>query len=101
LGWRRPELTVDFQSLPDEYQQVIRLAQDTYNITVAPLQLLAVVLNHPASEQSSFSRPEQLRDEAEKLRSQIETQLEPSRYQVAWESGQRQRLLDVVTEILK
>jgi predicted ATPase/Tfp pilus assembly protein PilF len=35
-----PELTTDFQSLPEEYQQVIQLAQDTYKITVAPLQLL-------------------------------------------------------------
>src|SRR5918994_2775665 len=35
-----PELTTDFQSLPEEYQQVIRLAQDNYKITVAPLQLL-------------------------------------------------------------
>ena len=35
-----PELTTDFQSLPEEYQYVIRLAQDTYKITVAPLQLL-------------------------------------------------------------
>ena len=35
-----PELTNDFQSLPEEYQNVIRLAQDTYQITVAPLQLL-------------------------------------------------------------
>src|SRR4026207_1811834 len=35
-----PELTTDFQSLPEEYQQVIRRAQDTYNIAVAPLQLL-------------------------------------------------------------
>jgi predicted ATPase len=35
-----PELRTDFQSLPEEYQQVVRLAQDTYNITVAPLQLL-------------------------------------------------------------
>src|SRR5262245_4985531 len=35
-----PELTTDFQSLPEEYQQAIRLAQDTYNIAVAPLQLL-------------------------------------------------------------
>ena len=35
-----PELTADFQSLPEEYQHIIRLAQDTYNITVAPLQLL-------------------------------------------------------------
>src|ERR1043165_8238688 len=35
-----PELTTDFQSLPEEYQRVLRLAQDTYKITVAPLQLL-------------------------------------------------------------
>lgn len=35
-----PESTIDFQSLPEEYQQVIRLAQDTYKITVVPLQLL-------------------------------------------------------------
>src|SRR5689334_169386 len=35
-----PELTTDFQSLPEEYQHVIQLAQDTYKITVAPLQLL-------------------------------------------------------------
>jgi predicted ATPase len=35
-----PELTTDFQSLPEEYQNIIRLAQDTHKITVAPLQLL-------------------------------------------------------------
>ncbi len=35
-----PELTTDFQSLPEEYQHIIRLAQEQYNITVAPLQLL-------------------------------------------------------------
>src|SRR5262245_44677782 len=35
-----PELIADFQSLPEEYQQVISLAQDTHKITVAPLQLL-------------------------------------------------------------
>ena len=35
-----PELTTDFQSLPEEYQHVIRLAEDTYKITVAPLQIL-------------------------------------------------------------
>jgi len=35
-----PELTTDFTSLPEEYQQVIQLAQSTYNITIAPLDLL-------------------------------------------------------------
>ena len=35
-----PELTTDFQSLPEEYQHVIRLAQDRLKIKIAPLQLL-------------------------------------------------------------
>ena len=35
-----PELTDGFQSLPEEYQQVIRLAQEQYKIAIAPLQLL-------------------------------------------------------------
>ena len=35
-----PELATDFQSLPEEYQRVIQLAQSQNNITVAPLQLL-------------------------------------------------------------
>ena len=34
------DLTTHFGSLPEEYQRVLRLAQDTYKITVAPLQLL-------------------------------------------------------------
>src|SRR5687767_15788457 len=34
------ELATDFQSLSEEYQHVIRLAQEQYKITVAPLQLL-------------------------------------------------------------
>ena len=34
------ELITDFQSLPEEYRHIIRLAQDTYKITVTPLQLL-------------------------------------------------------------
>jgi len=33
-------------------------------------------------------------------RAQIETQLDHDLYQSAWESGQRQRLPDVVTQIL-
>src|SRR6476661_1599535 len=35
-----PELNPDFQILPEEYQQIIGLAQSQHNITVAPLQLL-------------------------------------------------------------
>lgn len=35
-----PELTTSFQSLPKEYQEIIQTAQDKYQITIAPLQLL-------------------------------------------------------------
>jgi len=64
------------------------------------LQLLAIVLNHPASGQNSLNRPQFLRDDAEKLRGQIESQLDQSHYQLAWETGQKNRLADVVTQIL-
>jgi hypothetical protein len=33
-------MTTDFQSLPEDYQYIIQLAQETYKITVSPLQLL-------------------------------------------------------------
>jgi predicted ATPase len=35
-----PEVVTDFRSLPEEYQLVIRLAEETHQIAVAPLQLL-------------------------------------------------------------
>ncbi|HKG54590.1 MAG TPA: tetratricopeptide repeat protein, partial [Anaerolineales bacterium] len=75
----------------------VRMAQDHPE---AALQLLAVVLQHPASDQNSLNRPERLRDEAEKLRAQLEPQLDPSLYQSAWAIGQRQRLAEVVAQIL-
>ncbi len=34
------ELAVGFHSLPDDYQNVIRLAQDEHKITITPLQML-------------------------------------------------------------
>jgi len=87
-------------------REILASLRDLANVHIAQgnlddaLKLLAVVLNHPASEQNSLNRPERLRDEAEKLRAQIETQLERPVYQSAWETGQRQRLADVVTQIL-
>jgi predicted ATPase len=67
------------------------------------LGLLAVVLNHPASDQNSLNtnRSESLHDTAEKLRAKIEPLLNQFLYKSAWEGGKRQRLSDVVTQILK
>jgi hypothetical protein len=67
---------------------------------VTAIQLLGVVLNHPASEQNSLTRPERLRDEAEKLRASIESQLDKPLYRAAWEAGQQRELPEVVSQIL-
>jgi predicted ATPase/class 3 adenylate cyclase len=64
------------------------------------LQLLAVVLNHPASEQNSLNRPERLRDEADKLRLKIESQLDQLSYQTTWEASQSRHLAEAVNQIL-
>jgi hypothetical protein len=40
MATQMPERTIEFESLPEEYQQVLRLAQDQHNITVQPLQVL-------------------------------------------------------------
>ena len=65
------------------------------------LQHLAVVWNHPASDQNSLNHPEMiLRDEAEKLRTQAEGHLDPEHYQLAWRAGLRHSLADVVAKIL-
>jgi predicted ATPase/class 3 adenylate cyclase len=87
-------------------REMLASLRDFANVYIAQgnldgaLQLLAVVLNHPASDQNSLNRPERLRDEAEKLQAQIQSRLDPTRYQSAWELGQRQRLADAVTHIL-
>jgi tetratricopeptide (TPR) repeat protein len=66
------------------------------------LGLLAVVLNHPASDQISLNtnRSESLRDAAEKLRAKIESQMDRSLYQAAWKASKKRRLADVVAQIL-
>lgn len=75
----------------------VYIAQDKLETA---LELLAVVLNHPAGEQNSLTRPERLRDEAEKLRAQIESRLDPARYRASWETGRQRHLSEVVTQIL-
>ena len=83
-------------------REMLASLRDLANVYIArgnlddALQLLAVVLSHPANNQNSLNRPEHLRDEAEKLRIQIESQLEQTQYQAAWATGQSQRLVVVV-----
>ena len=87
-------------------REMLGSLRDLANVYIAQgnlddaLQLLAVVLKHPLSDQNSLNRPEPLRDEAEKLRVQIETRLDQPRYQSAWEAGQKKRFAEVVAQIL-
>ena len=64
------------------------------------VELLAVVLSHRASEQNSLFRQERLHDEAEKLRRQLENQLDKARYHSASETGQERNLSEAVAQIL-
>lgn len=64
------------------------------------LELLAVVLNHPASDQHSLNHSEPLRQEADRLRSQIESEMDPSLYQAVWDRAQQRQRDQVLTQLL-
>jgi hypothetical protein len=87
-------------------REMLAALRDIANVRIAEgdlqtaLELVAVVLSHPASDQNSLNRPERLRDETEKLRAYIEERLELASYRAAWEVGQKRRLAEVVTEVL-
>ncbi len=65
------------------------------------VELLAVVLQHPAREQNSLSRQESLKIEAERLRVEIETILAGPRYEAAWARGRALELGAVVADLVQ
>jgi tetratricopeptide (TPR) repeat protein len=65
------------------------------------VELLAVVLNHPARDQNSAGHQESLKNEAERLIGEIETMLSAERYKSAWERGKSFELGHVVAGLLK
>jgi predicted ATPase/class 3 adenylate cyclase len=87
-------------------REMLASLRDLANVSMArgdldgALKLLAVVLKHPASDQNSLNRPERLRDEAEKLRAQIEAQWNEASYRSWWEMRQNERFAEVVAQIL-
>ncbi len=66
----------------------------------AAVELLAVVLHHPAKEQNSLSRRESLQTEAERLLAEIEATLPAERFRSAWQRGKRGELGKVVAGLL-
>lgn len=67
------------------------------------LELVAVVLHHPLSALHLFLRTEgtPLREAAERLRAELEADLEPETYQVGWNRGQALQLEEVVAGLLR
>lgn len=67
------------------------------------LELVTMVLHHPLSALHLFLRTEDtpLREAAERLRAEMEANLEPETYQAAWNRGQTLQLEEVVADLLR
>jgi len=65
------------------------------------VELLAVVLLHPASEQHLLITPATIQHEAERLRAELEAVLPPEEYATAWQLGKTRELEVVVAELLE
>lgn len=64
------------------------------------VQLLAMVLNHPAREQRGQFRPATIREDAERLRMELEGVVELDTYAAAWRQGEAAELDAVIAELL-
>jgi hypothetical protein len=92
-----------------EIGQLREMLGDIYGITRVwavfgreseAVDLLAVVLQHPASEQTFLTTPVPIQHEAERLRAELEATLPPEEYASAWQVGMSRKLEDVVAELL-
>jgi predicted ATPase/class 3 adenylate cyclase len=65
------------------------------------VEVVAAVLPHSQIDQSSLLIRLSIREEAEALRSELEQELDPSEYQIAWEKGFGEEMEDVAMRILR
>jgi predicted ATPase len=65
------------------------------------VELLAVILHHPANEQNSLSRRESLKIESERLLGEIDAMLPPERRDRAWKRGACLELGTIVDGLIK
>ena len=63
------------------------------------IEIIAVVIAHSESDQSSVIRGSSIREDAETLRSELERELDPDEYQTAWEIGSGEDVDDIVDRI--
>ena len=65
------------------------------------VEVVAAVLPHSQIDQSSLLISLSIREEAEALRSELEQELDPDQYQIAWDKGSDQEMEDVAIRILR
>ena len=66
----------------------------------AGVRSLASVLHHPEIDQHDLFGEATLREDAEKLRAELDSELEPDQFQAAWQKGSDDEVDDVVIRIL-
>ena len=62
--------------------------------------IVGAVLQHPEIDQHALFREVSLREQAEALRAELEGEMDPGEYQIAWEKGSNEEVEDVVFQIL-
>ena len=65
------------------------------------IQMLATVLQQPEIEQNALFRPTTIREEADALRGQLESEVDPMEYQAAWDKGTGENMDDAVLRIIE
>jgi ATP/maltotriose-dependent transcriptional regulator MalT len=65
------------------------------------VEVVAAVLPHSQIDQSSLLISLSIREEAEALRLELEQEIDPDEYQIAWEKGSEEEMEDVATRILR
>ena len=109
----------DFDEAENNYIGSLRISYDTGQIretlanlidlanvwnsqgrTQAGVRALASVLHHPEIDQHDLFGEATLREDAEKLRAELDGELKPEMYRSVWEKGSSEEVEDVVLRIL-
>ena len=67
---------------------------------VEAAEAIAALLRHPLIDQRAILRPTVIREEAENLRAELESELDPDQYQAASAKGSAEEVGDIVSRIL-
>jgi tetratricopeptide (TPR) repeat protein len=87
------------REMPATVSDIARVRAATERVGEA-IELLAIVLKHPAREQHGLLRSATIQEDAEQLRIELKVALAPEEYVAAWGRGSEHELQSVVDELL-